>query len=244
MRCFKVTVEYDGTDFAGFQYQVGQRSVQAELERAILRLTGQNVRVDGAGRTDAGVHALGQVVSFRADTRIPLERLPFALNSVLPKDVRAARAEEVDARFHARFSAKSRAYVYVILNRAQPSAIFGRYACHCPYPLDIPAMQEAARRLLGTQDFAAWANTTAEVTSTIRTLFGCGVRSAGPFVLVRLEANAFLRGMVRSVVGTLLQVGGGRRAPEEIDAITQSRDRANAGPSAPAHGLCLVRVRY
>lgn len=244
MRRFKVTVEYDGTDFAGFQYQVGQRSVQAELERAILRLTGQSVRVDGAGRTDAGVHALGQVVSFGADTRIPRERLPFALNSVLPKDVRAVRAEEVDVHFHARFSAKSRAYVYVILNRAQPSALFGRYTCHYPYPLDIAAMQEAARRLLGTQDFAAWANATAEVGSTVRTLSRCDVRSVRSFVLVRMEANAFLRGMVRTMVGTLLQVGSGRRTPEEIDAITQSRDRARAGPSAPAHGLCLVRVRY
>jgi len=244
MRCFKVTVEYDGTDFAGFQYQAGQRSVQAELERAVEKLTGQAVRVQGAGRTDAGVHALGQVISFAVETRIPTDRLAYALNSVLPNDVAAVAAEEVDARFHARFSARSRAYVYVILNREQPSAVFGRFAHHHPYPLDVPAMQTAAAPLVGTQDFAAWANSADETHSTIRTVYRCVVRPVKQFVLVQMEANAFLRGMVRNVVGTLLEVGGGRRAPDEIIEITHSRQRANAGPSAPARGLCLVRVRY
>lgn len=244
MRRFKVTVEYDGTDFAGFQYQAGQRSVQAELERAVQRLTGQSARVQGAGRTDAGVHALGQVISFEAETRIPIDKMAAALNSVLPGDIAAVAAEEVDERFHARFSAKSRAYVYVILNRAQPSALLGRYAHHYPYPLDIPAMQAAATHLLGTQDFAAWANSTDETNSTVRHILRCVVRPVQRWVLVRIEANAFLRGMVRNVVGTLLEVGGGRRDPDEIAEITRSRQRANAGPTAPARGLCLVRVRY
>src|SRR5947208_1992302 len=131
MRCFKVTIEYDGTEFAGFQYQVGQRSVQDEVERAIGRLTGgQEVRVHGAGRTDSGVHALGQVIGFRADTRIPLDKVAVALNGELPRDIAAVRAEEVDEDFHARFSAKSRAYVYVIMNREFRSAVFGRYSWH------------------------------------------------------------------------------------------------------------------
>lgn len=244
MRCFKVEVEYDGTDLAGFQYQVGQRSVQGELEATIERLTGQAMRVNGAGRTDAGVHALGQVVSFRCETRIPTERLPAALNSVLPRDVSAGAATEVDERFHARFSAKSRAYVYAILNRPYPSAVLRRYAYHYPWALDVAAMQRGARLLLGTQDFAAWANSTDETNSTTRCVLRCAVRRQGALVLVSVEANAFLRGMVRNIAGTLLEVGAGKRTPEELAAITASRDRRNAGPSAPAHGLCLVRVRY
>jgi tRNA pseudouridine38-40 synthase len=244
MRRFKVTVEYDGTDFAGFQYQAGQRSVQAELERALQRLTGQTTRVQGAGRTDAGVHALGQVISFEAQTRIPIEKFAAAMNSVLPPDVRAVQAEEAPGQFHARFSALSRAYVYLILHRAQPSALFGRYACHYPYPLDLQAMQTGARLMIGRQDFAAWANESQEVNSTIRQVYRCTVRQRGPFVLIYVEANAFLRGMVRNIAGTLLQVGSGKRLPEEMAEITRSLQRAQAGPSAPAKGLCLVKVRY
>ena len=244
MRCFKVTIEYDGTDFVGFQYQVEQRSVQNEVERAVETLTGRSARVHGAGRTDAGVHALGQVISFACETRIPIERLAVAMNSVLPKDIAAVAAEEVDERFHARFSARSRAYVYLILNRAYRSAVYGRYAYHVPQPLDVEAMRAGAKCLLGTQDFAAWANSTDEVLSTTRTVYRCALRRIRSFVLVQVEADAFLRSMVRNIVGTLLEVGVGKRPPGEIDAITRSRDRAMAGPSAPARGLCLVRVRY
>lgn len=243
MRCFKVTVEFDGTEFCGFQLQAGQRSVQGEIERAVQQITGQPVRVVGAGRTDAGVHAMGQVVGFRADTRIPIERMAAALNSALPRDVAAVRAVEVDPGFHARFSAVSRAYAYLILLRDSPSALFRRYAWHLPVPLDVGAMQEAARRLEGTRDFAAWAGASETVT-TVRTVTRCRLRQHGPFLMVHVEANAFLKGMVRTIVGTLVQVGLGRRAPEEMDRITGSRDRSQAGPSAPAHGLCLVRVRY
>jgi tRNA pseudouridine38-40 synthase len=244
MRCFKVTLEYDGTDFAGFQFQVGQRSVQAEVERAVRELTGQQVRVSGAGRTDAGVHALGQVVGFRCETRIPTERMALALNSVLANDVSATAVCEVEERFHPRFSALSRAYTYVILNRPLPSAVFRRYTMHCPQPLDVAAMQAGAGRLLGTHDFRAWANSTDETNTTIRHMIRCRVRPVKRFVLVHVEANAFLRGMVRNIAGTLVEVGTGKRAPHDIIRITESRDRAQAGPSAPARGLCLVRVRY
>jgi tRNA pseudouridine38-40 synthase len=244
MRCFKVTLEYDGTDFAGFQFQAGQRSVQAEVERAVRDLTGQDVRVSGAGRTDAGVHALGQVVGFRCETRIPTERMALALNSALPHDVSAAGVSEVDERFHARFSALSRAYTYVILNRPLPSAVFRRYTMHCPQQLDVAAMQSGAAHLLGTHDFRAWANSTDETNTTIRHMIRCRVRPVKSFMVVHVEANAFLRGMVRNMVGTLVDVGTGKRTPEDIIRITESRDRAQAGPSAPARGLCLVRVRY
>jgi tRNA pseudouridine38-40 synthase len=243
-RTFKVAIEYDGTDYHGFQYQAGQQSIQGEIEKAVERLTGQAVRVNGAGRTDTGVHALGQVVSFRAETAIPTEKLSVALNSALPRDIRAVGAEETDERFHARFSAKRRAYVYVVLNREHPSAVFGRYTYHWPRPLDLDAMRAGAARLTGVQDFAAWANATDETVGTVREIHVCRVRRARSFVLVQIEANAFLRGMVRNIVGTLMEVGSGKRRPEEIAEITRSCQRANAGPSAPARGLCLVRVKY
>lgn len=244
MRCFKATIEYDGTDLHGFQYQVGQRTVQGDLEAALAALTGGPVRVHGAGRTDAGVHALGQVVGFRAETRIPTERLAAAMNSALPRDIRVVAAEEVDEGFHARFSARGRVYVYVVLNRDQASAVFGRYTWHVPGALDVEAMAKAAGFLEGVHDFRAWANETSEVDSTVREVTRCSVRRARGVVLVRVEANAFLRGMVRNIVGTLVQVGQGRRRPEEFGAITASLRRDNAGPSAPAQGLCLVKVLY
>ncbi len=244
MRCFKATIEYDGTDFFGFQYQVGQRSVQGDIEAALGKLTGSDVRVHGAGRTDTGVHALGQVIGFRAETRIPIDRMPTAMNSVMASDVRVVGAEEVDETFHARFSARSRSYVYLLLSRAHPSAVFGRYCWHVPGALDLEAMGQAARLLEGTHDFRAWANETSEVDSTVREMKRCSVRRVRGFVLVRVEANAFLRGMVRNIVGTLVQVGQGKRPPSEFDEITASLRRETAGPSAPARGLCLLRVQY
>jgi tRNA pseudouridine38-40 synthase len=244
MRCFKVTLEYDGTDFCGFQYQDGQRSVQSEVERAIERLTGQFARVHGAGRTDSGVHALGQVISFHSETSIPIEKLTSALNSALPRDVSAVHADEVEEEFHARFSAASRSYVYVILNRDQRSAVLDRFTYQYPSVLDVEAMAEGAGLIVGTRDFKAWANETKEVNSTIRNVTKCAVRTVNRFILIRVEANAFLRGMVRNMVGTLIEVGSGKRPAEDIDAITLSLDRAKAGPSAPARGLCLLKVKY
>ncbi len=244
MRSFKVTLEYDGTGFAGFQYQLGQRSVQAEVERAVERIAGCPCRVHGAGRTDAGVHALGQVVSFQAETRIPIERMASALNSALPRDVAAVAAEETNAGFHARFSATARAYVYVVLNRECRSAVFDRYVCHFPHRLDVIAMRAGARRLVGWHDFTSWANDTRETNSTVREVTHCSVRQARQFILLRIRANAFLRGMVRNIAGTLLEVGSGKRAPDDMPRITAAKDRSIAGPSAPARGLCLVRVWY
>ena len=243
-RCFKVTLEYDGTDFCGFQYQVGQRSVQDDVEKAILQLTGQAVRINGAGRTDTGVHALGQVIGFQVDTRIPTERMVVALNSALPRDVAATAAVEVDELFHARFSAKSRSYAYLILNRPARSAVYDRFSCHWPHKLDVSAMRDGAQSLVGRQDFVAWANETEEVRTTVRTVMRCGLRRAGSFILFRIEADAFLRSMVRNIVGTLLEVGGGKRPASDVARITESRDRTQAGPTAPARGLCLVRVQY
>jgi len=239
-----MTIEYDGTDFSGLQWQVNQRTVQGELETAIQKLSGQSVRVTAAGRTDAGVHALGQVIDFSVSSGISIEQWPVAMNSVLPGDLSVKKCTEVDDEFHSRFSAKSRSYVYAILNRPMRSAVWSRFAAHYPYELCTGRMEQAAQLLLGTHDFRAYANNSVDVTSTIRQMSKCTVKRRNEMILVHVEANAFLRGMVRNIVGTLLEVGSGKREPEEVSVITLSGDRRKAGPSAPARGLCLVRVRY
>lgn len=244
MRYFKAIVEYDGTEFSGFQWQHSTRTVQGELEAAIALRTKSHSRVTASGRTDAGVHALGQVISFSADTRIPTDRMAIALNSALPADVSVRVVEETTVDFSARFSASSRIYAYLLLNRRTPSALWRRYSTQCPEPLDIAAMQRAASFLLGEQDFAAFANELQPDKPTYRDVMRCSVATVRSLVIVRIEANAFLRGMVRCIVGTLLNVGTGVYAPEYVRDILQSRDRCMSGPSAPPQGLCLLKVRF
>ncbi len=244
VRHFKATVEYDGTSFAGFQWQNNARTVQGVLESAITQRTGQTIRLTGAGRTDAGVHALGQVISFGVETAIPLERMALALNSALPEDVSVRKVEEVRADFSARFSASSRVYGYLILNSRTRSALWRRYSALCLNELDVSEMRHGAKLLLGESDFAAFANELQPDEPTMRNVMQFGVYRRGRFVFVRIEANAFLRGMVRTTVGTLIQVGVGARAAASVADILDSRDRRNAGPSAPANGLCLIRVKY
>lgn len=244
MRYFKAIVEYDGTDFAGFQWQHRERTVQETLETAIAFRTGQTLRLTGAGRTDAGVHAAGQVVSFGVETRIPVEKMAIALNTALPPDVAVKRVEETDASFSARFSASSRLYGYLIRNSRMPSALWRRFSASYPEPLDERAMQAAADLLLGEQDFAAFTNALEAGKTTLREVMRCRVERRRDFVIVRIEANAFLRGMVRNIVGTLMEIGAGKRPPDAMRTILESRDRRVAGPAAPAQGLCLLRVRY
>lgn len=244
MRTFKATLEYDGTDFRGFQWQHNARTVQSELEKAIALRTGQTVRITGAGRTDAGVHALGQVVSFTADTRIPVERMALALNSALPQDISVRTVEEADPQFSARFTASSRCYAYLILNGRPPSALWRRYTGYAPRSLDVGAMREAAALVIGEQDFAAFTNVLQPEEPTFRDVKYCRVAAWKSMILVRIEANAFLRGMVRNLVGTFIEIGDGAYPPEHLRLIQASRNRQKAGPSAPPQGLCLVKVRY
>jgi len=244
MRYFKATVEYDGTDFAGFQWQHGVRTVQSVLETAIEQRVEHRVNLTGAGRTDSGVHAVGQVISFGGETRIPTEKMSIALNGVLPRDVTVRKVEEVGPDFSARFSASSRVYAYLILNRDTPSAVLGRFTTQVRFPLDVEAMQQGANLLLGEQDFACFTNELDVAKSSMRNVMRCQVGRYRKFVLVRIEANAFLRGMVRNIVGTLLQIGNGRRPVEDISRLIQARDRKLAGPTAPPQGLTLMRVRY
>lgn len=240
-----LTVAYDGTDYCGFQRQrPGQVSIQQRLEEALERLLGKPVRVVGAGRTDAGVHAGGQTVMFRTDLQMPVERVPFAMNRYLPPTIVVTGARPVPEGFHPRFSARSKVYRYTIWRGPFPSPFYRRYAWHRPEALSAAAMSQAAGYLVGRRDFAAFQAAGRPARDTVRTMWRCDIEEAGHRLVVRLEADGFLYKMARGIVGTLVEVGRGRWAPQRVAEILLSRDRRQAGPSAPPHGLCLEAVRY
>jgi len=242
MRNIRLLVEYDGTDFAGFQKQADKRTVQGTLEEALNRLVGERVKVVGAGRTDAGVHALGQCANFRTRNPIPAERIAVALNRLLPRDVAVHKAVEAAPEFHARRSAKRRRYRYVVLNRPGASATVGRY-CHIEqHPLDVAAMRRAARYLVGRHDFRSCR--TGGEGSPVRNVRSITCRKTGRLVFITVEADAFVRQMVRIMVGLLLRVGRGEVSPSSARRVLSARDRSAAGLAAPPNGLWLVSVQY
>lgn len=244
MRNVKVVVQYDGTDYFGFQFQPRVPTIQWELERVLSMIVKERVGVYGSGRTDAGVHAAGQVISFRTDGTIPTEKLCIAMNSLLPSSIAAVEASEVEASFHARYSAKSRLYAYDVLNRAVPDALASRFSWHVRCPLDVLAMDESAKSLLGVHDFSSFACADRDEGSPMRDLQEIEVTRAGEHVIVTMRANAFLRSMARIIVGTLVEVGMGIRSGSDIERILEAADRRLAGKTAPAHGLCLREVQY
>jgi len=244
VRNVKVVVEYDGADFYGFQYQPGVPTIQGELERALSKMTKAPVTVYGAGRTDAGVHAAGQVTNFRTDGSIPTERVCAAMNALLPRSISAISAEEVPDDFHARYSAVSRLYRYDILNRPVRSALLARYCWHVPQALDEEAMAEAAKPLVGVHDFAAFGSVERDGDCTVRDCKSLCVERNGDHLIIDIRANAFLRSMVRAIVGTLTDIGLGRKSVSEIVGILDSKDRSLCGAVSPPMGLCLVEVEY
>ncbi len=248
MRRLKLAVEYDGTDFQGYQTQgQGERTVQSVLGRAVSTLVPrEEIILHGAGRTDVGVHALGQVVSFETESALPTERWPIALNSLLPRDIAVARVEEAAPDFHARFSARRRTYGYLIWTRRTRSAIWGRYSLHCRRPLDVALMRQAAFPLVGAHDFASFARAGGNPgRTTTRDLYKLSVRPMRNGLLVTVTANGFLRSMVRNLVGGLVTVGAGDLPPVALEEILALRDRArNPIPPAAPQGLCLLRVDY
>ena len=242
----KLTVEYDGEAFQGWQLQPGGPTVQSVLEQALATALREPVRVRGAGRTDAGVHARGQVAAVRV-TNVPadLGKLQKSLNALTPDDVAVRAIELVGDEFDPRRHARSRAYEYRILNAPAPSPFWRRHAWHLPRPLDVDAMGAAAGVLVGEHDFAAFRAADAEpVRSTVRRAFVSRVDREEELLVYRVEATAFLKHMVRNIVGTLVEIGSGARPVEDLAAVLAGRDRNRAGPTAPPHGLCLVAVRY
>lgn len=257
-RALRLTVEYSGTRFAGWQVQPQVRTVQGEVERALAVVLREQVRVTGASRTDAGVHALGQVVSLETRAATPLPRLLAGLNALLPEDVAVLDVAEAPPGFSARFAARGKHYRYRIVDRRTRSPTEAATSWHVPGPLDLAAMQAAAARLVGRHDFAGLASKDDAGRSTVRTVHAITVsrqpgapwgggpapEGASPVVAIDVTGDGFLYKMVRTIAGTLVQVGRGRRAPESVDAILATRDRRQAGPAAPPQGLFLMRVFY
>lgn len=237
-------MEYDGSNFCGLQYQPAVRTVAGELERVLSSLLQHPVKITAAGRTDAGVHASGQVVSFRTQAAFPFDRLSIALNSALPHDVSVREVAIVDDDFSARFSALERTYVYAIFNRREPSPLFARYAYHAWRPIDVERFVEGAQHFLGEHDFRSFCGMLPESGPTIRTIKLIDVKRLDDLIRVEIRADGFLHRMVRTIVGTLAECGMRRRDPGEIPRILEARDRAAAGLTAPPQGLYLAGVRY
>jgi tRNA pseudouridine38-40 synthase len=245
MKNFKLILEYDGTAYNGWQRQAEEPTVQAEIERALGRMTRSTVTVIGAGRTDAGVHALGQVANFRCDTRLAPEEILKGLNSLLPRDIAVRDCRSAPEGFHARFDAKSKLYHYRILNRDTRSAVGRNYAWFIHRPLNVRAMGQAAECLVGQHDFKAFENSGSPRAHTVRNVMrATWVEEQDQWLAFQIEADGFLRAMVRNIVGTLVAVGLGRLDPSEMEAILDSQDRRRAGATAPAQGLFLVEVKY
>lgn len=243
---FKLTIEYDGSGFHGWQRQKGCRTVQGEIEKAIETLCGQKTALIGSGRTDAGVHALGQVAGFTCRTRLDPATIQKALNSLLPAEIVIRDCQPAAPGFHARFDARRKTYRYRILNRPLAAAVGRQYAWHLRRPLDLGAMRRAAAVLIGRHDFAAFEGAGSPRSHTIRQVFtACfHAEEGGDVVAFDIEADGFLRFMVRNIVGTLVLVGGEKIGVSDFAEILQSRERRRAGPTAPPQGLFLMRVSY
>ncbi|MDA8442225.1 MAG: tRNA pseudouridine(38-40) synthase TruA [Peptococcaceae bacterium] len=246
MQNIKLTLEYDGTCYHGFQRQPDFHgpTIQGVLESKLELITKTEVRVAMAGRTDAGVHARGQVVNFFSPTKIPMDKLPKAVNSVLPYDIRVKQAEIVPDDFHARFSAQWKRYIYTIYNNQFVSVFNRLFVFHVPQALNVPAMRAAAQAMVGTRDFTAFCAAGSPVKNFVRNLMTCEVRQAGPEISIICEADGFLYNMVRIISGTLVDVGKGRIKPAAIPQMIEAGDRKTCGITAPPQGLCMDYVHY
>jgi tRNA pseudouridine38-40 synthase len=244
-RNIRLVVEYDGTDLAGWQRQDNAPTVQEHVEAALAEMTQSAVTVTGASRTDAGVHALGQVCNFKTDADIPLHGFRRGLNGLLPESIAVVAADEVPADFNSRFSARGKHYRYTVLARPDRSPVLRRRAWHRSRPIDTAPMRAAAAHLVGEHDFTSFRAVGCSANSAVREITEVEISEGDPGeVVIDVRGNAFLRNMVRIVAGTLVEVGEGRRQASEIPEILTRRDRESAGQTAPARGLCLVQVFY
>lgn len=255
MRNIKLIIEYDGTDYSGWQKQKKASTLQSIIENALLQITNKPAKIIGASRTDAGVHALGQVACFRTDTHLEPAIIRRALNAVLPEDIRILKAEETASEFHPRYDALSKSYFYIINNTDSSSAFIYRYLWRLPFKLNIGEMKRAGEMLIGRHDFSAFRGAGCCAKNTLREVISLEIKASrrinfmtarleGRFIKIRIEANAFLRHMVRNIVGMLVEVGRGRLDAESVADALRHKDRKRIGPTAPAKGLFLEKIRY
>ena len=244
MRNIKLTIEYDGKDFNGWQKQPNKLNIQGTIEQAIKSITGEDVELNASGRTDAGVHALGQVANFKTNSQIPIEKFSIAINSKLKKSIVIKKAEEVDERFHSRLSCKKKTYRYIINNSEEGSAIYRNLETHVPQKLDVDNMKEAVKYFEGEHDFKAFKASGTSSKNSVRTIYEAKVYQNEEKIYIELTGNGFLYNMVRIIAGTLVEVGIGKIEPKDIPEIIKEGKREKAGKTLPPNGLYLVKVMY
>lgn len=244
MKNIKLTIEYNGKDFNGWQKQPTKLNIQGEIERAIEEITGEQVDLIASGRTDAGVHAFKQIANFKTNSEFDVNKYPIALNSKLKQSIRIKKAEEVEERFHSRYNCKQKTYRYIINNSEYGSAIYKNLEYHIPNKLDVEKMQEAVKYFEGEHDFKAFKASGTSSKSSIRTIYKAEVKKDEEKIIIELTGNGFLYNMVRIISGTLVDVGLGKIKPEEIKEIIDSKDRTRAGKTLPPYALYLVKVEY
>lgn len=244
MKRVKLVVAYDGTNYSGWQLQKNAVTIEQKLNEALSDLLGEEIMVTGASRTDAGVHSLGNVCVFDTKTRIPAEKICYALNARLPEDIVVQDSCEVSSDFHPRAGKSRKTYEYRVLNRNLPDPTRRRDTYFYHYPLDVEAMAKAASYLEGEHDFKSFCSVHAQVETTVRTIYSCRVYKDEDVIRIRVTGNGFLYNMVRIIAGTLIEVGAGKRQPEEIPDMLEKTDRSVAGPTAPAHGLTMLGIEY
>ena len=244
MRNIKLIIEYDGKKFGGWQKQPNKLNIQGEIEKAIGEITGEDIELNASGRTDAGVHSLGQTANFKTNSKIDIEKFPVAINSKLKQSIRIIKAEEVEENFHSRYSCKGKRYRYIINNSKYGSAIYRDLEYHMPVKLNVEAMQKAIKYFEGEHDFKGFKASGTSSKSSVRTIYSAKILQEGDRIIIELEGNGFLYNMVRIIAGTIVDVGLGKIKPEEIPEIINSKDRNRAGKTLPPQGLYLVEVYY
>ena len=251
MRNIKLIIEYDGTDYSGWQVQNNKakskkqnKTIQQTLENTLAKILQEKIKVIASGRTDAGVHAFNQTANFKTKSSLACRNIQKALNSALPEDIRIKKAEDIHPDFHARFSARSKRYRYAIVNDSFVSVHLRRFCSLVRYPLDLSKMRRAARYLLGRHNFRSFQAVDKRERHPVRRILRLDIRKSGNLIYLDIEANGFLYRMARNIVGSLIEVGRGRLAPEDIKRILRAKNRIYAGPCAPAKGLCLMEVKY
>lgn len=244
MRNIKLTIEYDGKDFNGWQKQPTKLNIQGTIEQAIKQITGEEVQLDASGRTDAGVHAFGQVANFKTNSQIPIDKFAIAINSKLKRSIVIKKAEEVDERFHSRLNCKKKTYRYVINNTPEGTAIYRNLETHIPQKLNVEKMKEAVKFFEGEHDFKAFKASGTSSKSSVRTIYKAEVYQEGDRIIIELTGNGFLYNMVRIIAGTLVEVGLGKIESNKIPEIIENKKRENAGKTLPPNGLYLMKVIY